>query len=220
MQIRTERDAVKAVKGLRTDAVLTLTLDGRAVASSEGEILFADYGVSGPAAMMIGRAAADWERRQKGRLTLHIDVLPTLNEQELMNDLRARRDRGGRTLEDLLTGLLQKRLGQTLVKAAGLVPLSRDAAELSDADCIRLARTLKGWTLNVTGSAGMNAAQVTAGGIETSEFDAKTMRSRLVPSVYAAGEVLDIDGDCGGYNLQWAWSSAYAAATAMTEELV
>ncbi len=218
VQLRTDKEAVRAVKGIRTDAALTLSLNDRPVASAEGEILFADYGVSGPAAMQLGRAAADWERRHQGMMTLTIDLLPTLSEAEVLADLTARAARPSRTLETMLTGLLQKRLGQTLIKAAGLVPLSRPTQSLSSSEIGTLAATLKAWTLTVTGSAGMNAAQVTAGGIDTAEFDPATMRSRRVPSVYAVGEVLDIDGDCGGFNLQWAWSSAFVAAQAMTED--
>ncbi len=220
VQIRTDREAVKAVKGIRVDAALSLCLNGREIASSEGEILFADYGVSGPAAMQIGREAADWERRKKGEMTLALDVLPTISTDELIADLERRCTLDSeRTLEVLLTGLLQKRLAQTVIKAAGF-SLSQQANELSKRDLVRLAQTLKCWTLTVTGCAGMNAAQVTAGGLATAQFDHRTMASRLVKHVYAAGEILDIDGDCGGFNLQWAWSSAHAAAMAMTEDLV
>ena len=220
VQIRTEREAVKAVKGIRVDAALTLALDGRTVASCKEELLFADYGLSGPAAMQIGRVAADWERRKKGRLTVSIDLLPDVDAADLKADIRRRATRAGRTLETMLTGLLQKRLGQTVIKAAGLSPLSREVTSLSTAECDRLAETIKCWVLEVTGSAGMNAAQVTAGGLQTAQFDPKTMQSRLAPSVYAVGEVLNVDGDCGGFNLQWAWASAFTAARAMTEELV
>lgn len=220
VQIRTEKDAVRAVKGIRVDAVLHLALDGNTIAQSEGEILFADYGVSGPAAMMIGRAAADWERRQKGHMTLSLDVLPTMDMAVLEADIAARCARGGRTLETVLTGLVQKRLGQTLVKAAAIGPLSKEATALTHLEQKRLAAVLKNWTLTVTGSAGMNAAQVTAGGLRTRDFDPETMASRCAARVYTVGEVLDIDGDCGGYNLQWAWSSAYAASLAMTEDVV
>jgi len=220
VQIRTDREAVKAVKGIRVDAALSLCVDGKPAASSEGEILFADYGVSGPAAMYIGRAAADWERRKKGTMTLVIDVLPAMTQGDVELEVDKRCAMKDMTLENLFVGLLQKRLGQTLIKAAGLTPLSREAKSLNDREKAALARVLKAWSISVVGCAGMNAAQVTAGGIATSEFDPVTMRSALAPGVYAAGEVLDIDGDCGGFNLQWAWSSAYAAAMAMTEDMV
>ncbi len=220
VQIRTDKEAVKAVKGIRVDANLSLLQDGIPVASSDGEILFTDYGVSGPVAMAIGRYAADWERRKKGTMTLVVDVLPTLTSEQVRQELTLRAAMDGRTLETMLTGLLQKRLGQTLIKAAGLTPLSRSTSSLTPTELERLATVLKGWTLTVVGSAGMNAAQVTAGGITTAEFSSRTMQSCRSPFVYAAGEVLDVDGDCGGFNLQWAWSSAFAAARAMTEGLV
>ncbi len=220
VQIRTDRETVRSVKGIRVDAGLRLMHNGQEIAASEGEILFADYGVSGPAAMMIGRHAADWERRKAGTMTLALDVLPTLSVQQVAEEIDSRCRFDGITLENLLTGLLQKRLGQTLIKAAGLIPLSREAASLTAKEKARLCQMLKAWTLPVIGSAGMNAAQVTAGGICTDEFDPATMRSKKAASVFAAGEVLDIDGDCGGYNLQWAWSSAYAAATAATEDIL
>ncbi len=217
VQIRTDKEAVKPLKGVRVDADLKLIHNGRAIASSNGEILFADYGVSGPAAMAIGRFAADWERRKQGEMLLEMDLLPTVPRAELEAEVAQRVLLPGRTLESMFTGLLQKRLGQTLIKAAGLSPLSRDVQSLSRNELSKLVSMIKGWRVPVTGSAGMNAAQVTAGGISTAEFDAHTMRSRINPYVYAAGEVLDIDGDCGGFNLQWAWASAYAAAEAMTE---
>ncbi len=220
VQIRTEKDVVKAVKGIRVDAALSLVWNDKTVAESEGEILFADYGVSGPAAMQIGRAAADWERRKKGTMCLVLDVLPSMTFEDVKNDLKERREMDPtRTLEHLLTGLLQKRLAQTVIKAAGF-SLSQTAGSLCDKSIAHLASALKSWSLPVIGTAGMNAAQVTAGGLSTKQFDSKTMASKCVSGIYAAGEVLDIDGECGGFNLQWAWSSAYAAAAAMTEGLL
>lgn len=220
VQIRTDKEAVKAVKGIRVDAALSLILDDTVIARSEGEILFADYGVSGPAAMMIGRVAADWERRKKGNMILQLDLLPTISQKDVEEYVALRCRCNGMTLENLLTGLVQKRLGQTVIKAAQIGPLSKEVSSLTKTEQQRLARTLKNWCLPVQGSAGMNAAQVTAGGIRTRDFDALTMRSKHVNRVFAVGEVLDVDGDCGGFNLQWAWSSAYAAATAIAEVTV
>lgn len=96
-----------------------------------------------------------------------------------------------------------------LCKAAGFT--SQSAASLSDGDLRRIAEQAVGFTLPVTGTCGFDQAQVTAGGLQTGEFDPRTMGSRLVPGLYACGEVLDIDGDCGGFNLQWAWSSGRLA---------
>ena len=218
VQIKTAKDPVRPLKGLRLDAALTLCLDGKAAATSEGEVLFADYGLSGPAAMEIGRVAADWERRKQGHMTVSIDLLPGIVAPDLLDMLTKRRALPGRTLDRWLIGLLPKALGQTLLKVAGVQPLSRMADSVTDAELRVLTDIIKGGMLPVEGAAGMDAAQVTAGGVKTAGFDPATMRSRRCPFVYAAGEVLDIDGDCGGYNLQWAWASAHAAVTAMTEE--
>ncbi len=107
-------------------------------------------------------------------------------------------------------GAVQSRVGLMLCKAAGLSG-GKTAAELGDGDLERLARTAKDWRFPVSGVGGFDAAQVTAGGIATADFDPETLQSRLAPGLYACGEVLDIDGDCGGFNLQWAWASGLLA---------
>lgn len=218
VQWKTDTTYVRALKGVRLDAHLTLELDGRPLAADTGELLFTEYGLSGPAAMQISRPVADWERRKQGLLTARIDCLPTIEAPHLRRLLQARTALPGRLLEDYLTGLLPKRLGQTLLRAAGL-SLSRPAAALTAAERETAAAVIKSWRIPVTGTQGMRGAQVTAGGVATRDFDPRTMASRLVPGLYAAGEVLDIDGDCGGYNLQWAWSSAFAAANAIADSL-
>ena len=114
--------------------------------------------------------------------------------------------------EDLLTGILHNRLGKVLVQAVGIsgyVPI----AQLEEYEIETLVKAVKGFDVTLTEPMGMDSAQVTAGGIVTAEFSPETMESRLVPGLYACGEVLDIDGDCGGYNLQWAWSSGRLAGS-------
>jgi predicted flavoprotein YhiN len=112
--------------------------------------------------------------------------------------------------EELLTGILHNRLGRVIVKEAGIsghAPIR----QLEDWELEKVCDEVFGLQIPLTEPMGMDAAQVTAGGIVTSEFDPETMESRLVPGLYACGEVLDVDGDCGGYNLQWAWSSGRCA---------
>ena len=219
VQLKTDTSLLRAVKGIRVDAAIALLRDGRVAAAHSGEILFTEYGLSGPAVMQISREAADWERQKRGRFTAELNLLPDWDTDALLAELRHRRALAGRTLEDVLTGLLHKRVGQTVLRAAGVTPLSRAADSLTDRELAAIAAVLQRWEIRVEGTRGFGGAQVTAGGIATADFDPATMRSRLVPGLYAAGEVLDIDGDCGGYNLQWAWSSAHAAATAMAKEV-
>ena len=219
VQLRTATDFVRSVKGIRADATLRLCLGGKEVATQTGEVLFTDYGLSGPAVMYASRPAADWERQKKGELTAHLDLLPDWNLSDLTARVMARSHLPGRTLEDLLTGLTHKRVGQTILRVAGVLPLTRPADSLTEKEAARIAATLKDWVIPVTGTQGFGGAQVTAGGIAADEVDPATLEVKRLPGVYVAGEVLDVDGDCGGFNLQFAWSSAYVAAMAMAEKL-
>ena len=215
VQIRTATDFVRAVKGIRVDAALTLRIDGREMARNVGEVLFADYGLSGPAVMFISRPVADWERQKRGEVTACLDLLPDWDSDKLLARIRQRSGLKGRTLEDLLTGLLHKRVGQTILRVAEVLPLTREVETLTEDELKRITRTIKNWKLPVTGTQGFGGAQVTAGGIAATEIDSATFEIKRLPGVYAAGEVLDVDGDCGGFNLQFAWSSAYVAAQAI-----
>ena len=130
-------------------------------------------------------------------------------------ELRALLDSRRETLPELeagelLTGMLHNRLGRMCVKYAGIGGAER-VGELTDAQLERVLDAACGFTLPLRGTAGFDAAQVTVGGVSTAEFDPLTLQSRLVPGLFACGEVLDVDGDCGGYNLQWAWASGALA---------
>ncbi len=217
--LKTDTTFVKAVKGLRVDATVTLT-DGRNTLSETGEVLFADYGLSGPAVMQVSRLAGEWERKKQGDLTLSLDLCPGMSEEELLEHLRNRRTvLKTRLLEDYLTGLFQRRVGQTVLKAAKVMPFTREAAGLSDDELKTLAKTIKKWEFSVLGTSGFGGAQVTTGGLKTEAFNPMTMESKRHPGLYALGEVLDVDGDCGGFNLHFAWASACACATAMASEV-
>ena len=218
VQLRTATDFVRAVKGIRVDATLTLTLNNRELARNTGEVLFTDYGLSGPAVMQISRPAGDWERQKKGPLTAHLDLLPDWDKEDLTARIMERSHLPGRTLEDLLTGLTHKRVGQTILRVAEILPLSRPADSLNQDEAAWIATILKDWCLPVTGTQGFGGAQVTAGGIDAAEVN-DTFALKRLPGVYAVGEVLDVDGDCGGYNLQFAWSSAYVAAMDIAKRL-
>ncbi len=219
VQLRTATDFVRSVKGIRVEATLRLRLDGKELAQNTGEVLFTDYGLSGPAVMQISRPVGDWERQKKGEMTAHLDLLPTWNKADLTARIIERSHLLGRTLEDLLTGLTHKRVGQTVLRVAGVLPLTRPADSLTTEEAARIADTLKDWCLPVTGTQGFGGAQVTAGGVDAAEVDGQTLEIKRLPGVYAAGEVLDVDGNCGGYNLQFAWSSAYVAAESISKRL-
>ena len=197
-----------SLKGLRVPVKLTLTRKGVPLESTEGEALFSEHGVSGVCAMQLGRAAKKGDQ-------LHLDFAPLLALEKrthshtmapdlpggsydkvlkLINDRAAVMPR-----EDLFTGLLPRVLADVVQKRAKNVPAQ--------------ARLLSDFVLDVTGVRGLDQAQVAHGGIDTCEFDPDTMESRFHPGVYAAGEVLNVDGECGGFNLLFAWAGGLIAGS-------
>jgi len=207
VQLRTDPTWVRSLKGVRAQAALTLKAGEQVLARTEGEVQFTEYGVSGPAVFELSRAASTGPQGQ----VLELDLLHTQTPGALEQLMAVRqRTMPGLTLENLLTGTVHNRLGRTLIRAAGF-DLNAPVTGLKARDRKKIEQTVRRFALPVTGNQGFEAAQVTAGGICTRDFDPETLESRLAPGLYAAGEVLDIDGDCGGYNLQWAWSSGYLA---------
>ena len=217
VQLKTDVTFIKAMKGLRIDGTVTVTTDQES-RSDTGEILFTEYGLSGPAVMQVSRVAGDWERQKKGTCTVSLDLFPDMRAEELSVLLSQRRSLQGRTLENFFTGFINKRIGQTVIRAAGLA-LTAPMDTLTNADIAKLVALLKKWTFTVLGTKGFNGAQVTAGGITANEFCADTMESCCQKGVFAAGEVLDVDGDCGGFNLQFAFASAAVAASGILTRL-
>ena len=204
VQVRTDTAAIRGLKGVRADAGLVLKENGATVAVGGGEVQFTDFGISGPAAFDLSRAIRSGQ-------TLLLDLLRPWDEAALLDFWRRRREAFPSLLtEDFLTGALHNRLGQAVLRAAGL-PHGRRIESLNDDELSRLTRVAKHFPLTVLGTMGFDQAQVTAGGADTSQFRADTLESRLCPGLFACGEVLDVDGDCGGYNLQWAWSSGRLA---------
>ena len=145
-----------------------------------------------------------------------MDLLPDTNKEELLSELLRRREMSILT-DDLLTGILHNRLGRVLTKAAG-ISANQPVSALRKEELVQVCDAVKGFDIVLTEPLGMDSAQVTAGGVLTADFSPETMESKLVPGLYACGEVLDIDGDCGGYNLQWAWSSGRCAGYSAGKE--
>lgn len=205
VQLKSSWGSVGSLKGVRANCHAAVLRNGELHGESTGELQFTEYGLSGPVIFEVSRDAC----QGGGQWLCRLDFLPEIGEEALKTEL-LRRKTTHLPATELLTGILHNRLGRVLTQASG-ISASRLAAEVSDYDLAQLARTVKGFDVSLTEPMGMDNAQVTAGGIVTKEFDETTMESRIVPGLYACGEVLDIDGDCGGYNLQWAWSSGRLA---------
>ena len=212
VQLKTSWAGVAGLKGVRANCRAAIYRDGTLHRESTGEIQFTEFGLSGPVMFEISRDAC----QGSGDWIADLDFLPQWGEKELLQEL-LRRQETTLPASELLTGILHNRLGRVLTQAAGISP-QRLISELSREQLQEAAAQVKHFEVCLTEPLGMDAAQVTAGGICTSEFDENTMESRLVPGLYACGEVLDIDGDCGGYNLQWAWSSGRLAGACAGKE--
>ena len=210
-QIRTRPEIPRSMKGVKVQAAVMALKGKRELDRSSGDLLFADNGVSGTVVFDISRAVAT---AGEG-VSLEIDLFENLDRSGVKKYLYSRREaRPAAPAKEIFAGALHSRVGMALCKYAGINP-ENPCSELSAANMDALASAAKALRLEVTGVSGFESAQVTAGGISTAEFDPKTMESRIVPGVYACGEVLDIDGDCGGYNLQWAWASGLLAGESL-----
>ena len=207
-QIITETGAIKGLGGIRVRTNVCITRGEKPVYEESGELLFADYGVTGVCVMQCARYA------QPGDM-MHINLIRAMGF-DAADDFRAELHRRRKAWHDrpqseLLTGLCVPKLGQALLGTAGLQNGRFVCGQLNPAAIERLTACAKDFTLPIKGVKGFENAQVTAGGIAAGEFDPATMESRVAPDVHAAGEVLDVDGDCGGFNLMFAFGSGILA---------
>ncbi len=206
VQIRTDAAVTRSLKGVRAQAKITLKRKGQTVAENRGEVQFTDFGISGPAVFEISGLV-----EQKADQVVLLDLLEQITEEELLAMLMAKVMRfPALSAEELLTGILHNRLGKVVLRLCDTT-LPQTMGAWTEDQLKKAAHTVKYFPMTVTGVMGLEHAQVTGGGAPTSEFRADTLESRLCPNLFATGEVLDIDGDCGGYNLQWAWSSGRLA---------
>ena len=207
VQLKSSWGGVASLKGVRANCHAAIYHNGQLHSESTGELQFTEYGLSGPVIFEISRDAC----QGGGEWICRLDFLPDMGAETLKKELLRRRN-SKLPVSELLTGILHNRLGRVLTQAVGIsgyVPVS----QLEESEIEEVCRAVKKFDVVLTEPMGMDSAQVTAGGIVTGEFDEQTMESRILPGLYACGEVLDIDGDCGGYNLQWAWSSGRLAGS-------
>jgi predicted Rossmann fold flavoprotein len=196
----------------------------KTLARRRGSFLFAHFGLSGPVILDVSRAVSTHflpsssEKRAGGEpasLLLEVDLLPALSDQTLSDWLRDESLASGKKqLAVVLAQQVPRRLCETLLEQAGLAK-DRKAAALTRDERQRLVRAVKRLHIPLTGTLGFKKAEVTAGGVALDEIDSRTMQSKLVPNLYFAGEILDLDGPIGGYNFQSAWSTGWLAGAAV-----
>lgn len=213
VQLKTPPETVRQLKGIKVSAEVSLKSGGRLLRREYGEVLFCDYGLSGPPVLQVSGAAVAAQSP-----VISLDLMRDKSLDALTAELCRRISLlSGRGADEFFTGMMNKRLGQVIIKSAGY-KLNTPVSAFDGKAAQKLAALIKNMSFEVTGNTGFINSQVTSGGLDTAQFDPDTMMSRDYRRLYAIGEILDIDGDCGGFNLQWAWSSALCAAAAIAKE--
>jgi hypothetical protein len=209
--LETAGDIAPKLQGLAlSDVTIRVLVNGKKLTRTSGEMLFTHFGLSGPVVLSLSGRIVD-QLRLGGKVTISIDLKPALDEHQLDTLLvRKLADNGKKHFSTLINGLLPRRLCDVCCESIGILP-EKQCNQITAAQRRKLKMWLKGFYLDVSGHRSFNEAMVTAGGVSTKEIDPRTMASRLVKGLYFAGEVLDIDGDTGGYNLQAAFSTGFLA---------
>jgi len=211
VQLKLEGGFFHQIDGVKFVGTAEVLHNGKTLGRERGDILFGNYGVSGPPIFQLSRKAGQLLQEGKEPV-LKVIILDQMDREALLELLRKRFQIGSKkTVEFSLVGLINKRLIPVVLREAGITDLKRPASSLSPGEQARIAEILTNWQFKVTGTKSWQSAQVTAGGVDTGEIDQATMESKLVKGLFFAGEIIDIDGLCGGFNLQWAWSSGYVA---------
>ena len=211
VQLMLEGSFFKSIDGVKFVGTAEIIHNDRSLAKDRGDILFANYGISGPPILQISRKAGELIRDNKDAY-LKITIMDMLSKEEVRKLINKRfKTAGKKPIDFSMVGLINKRLIPVILKQAGVDDLKRPAESFSPKEQEPIVDILTDWRFKIKGTRSWPSAQVTAGGIDTREIDQNTMESKLVKGLFFAGEIIDIDGICGGFNLQWAWSSGYIA---------
>jgi predicted Rossmann fold flavoprotein len=211
VQLKLEGTFFKRIEGVKFVGTAEVMHNNKSIVKDRGDILFANYGVSGPPILQISRKAGELINEGKDA-QLKITIMDMMTKEELRELINKRFQLGPKKpVEFSLVGLINKRLIPVVLMEAGINDVKRPVANLSVKEQERIADILTDWRFKIKGTKGWSSAQVTAGGVDTREINQDTMESKLVKGLFFAGEIIDIDGQCGGFNLQWAWSSGFIA---------
>ncbi len=210
VQLKSPKKYFKTVAGVRTEACIKLFVEDIFLTEEKGELLLTNYGLSGIPIFQLSRFASK-ALNEKKKVTVQIDYFPSLNWKDAYELIEDRMKRNPtNTIEEIFIGLLNHKLSYVCIKEAGIEPVSLCKA-IDKNQTKALVNQIKEWRVPITEPNSFEQAQVSAGGVSTLEINPETMESKLVKGLYLTGELVDVDGTCGGYNLQWAWSSGAVA---------
>jgi hypothetical protein len=207
VQLKTEKHQVKGLQGIKTDVAVTAYGDNKKICTYDGELLFTDYGISGNVVFNISFVMPLYKN-----VEFEIDFMEKFDYNESYEILKERKKiMSHLTMENYFNGMINKKLGQFLSKVSGIEKLSKPVKDLNDSEIRKLCTVLKKYRVKILDTTGFKNAQITAGGVSLDEVNPETLESKIVKGLYFSGEVLDVYGECGGFNLQWAWASGYIA---------
>ena len=207
--VKVKSDILRSLKGIRALARVSLIKDNKVIKSESGEVQFTDSALSGICVFNLSREA------NKGGCEIAVSLLPELDTDEIYTELSNRASRSKNApISELFVGIFHKNIGIALLKTCGLKP-SVPCADISEKELRKVSNTINNWRFKCEPNRDFNKAQVTAGGVKLSEIDHRTFESKKHRGLYIIGEALDIDGDCGGYNLQFAFASGMCAGDSL-----
>ena len=216
VQLRLNGDSFKKMSGTKFKANAKLVVDGKEVFEFYHDVLFTDYGISGPTILQLSGEAI--RAKNKGLdVKIRIDTVD-LDENKLYEHLIYIISLNYyKKIKELLVGLINDNLIEEVLNQTG-INYDINVCELSKEEIYKLAHTLKNLEFSVSGYKDEDSGQITCGGVDTDEINPSTMESKKIKNLYIIGEIMDVDGDCGGYNLQWAFSSAYSCAMSIIKK--
>lgn len=209
---------MKEWAGVRISGCVSLfSKSGEYLAEDTGELQMVSYGISGIPVFQISRYAA-CALAAGDKPYLMADIMPSYTQEELERELTRRRKSFPKwTALDVLDGMMHRKLAGVLLKSLG-IDAGICASQWGSREIVRIAERMKGWKLGIAEVGDFEKAQVTCGGVLTGQINPDTMEVKSQPGLYITGELLDVDGICGGYNLQWAWTSGYLAGKSAAEQ--
>lgn len=210
VQLRCAEKFYKSISGVRVQGTVEIYADDISLASDTGEIQLTNYGISGIPVFQVSRYAAK-AIYQKQSVTAVLNFMPDMNKDEFLSFLQERITLcPHKTLDEFFTGIFPKKLCELWIRLSRL-PKEMRVADLSGEQLEKLVLLIQHLRTHITETNAFEQAQICCGGVDTTEINPDTLESNYVPGIYFAGELLDVDGICGGYNLQWAWSSGFVA---------
>ena len=215
VQLQSDNKSIREMSGTKIDAKVTLEVNKDYVTSSTADVLFTNYGLSGNAILDVSREAS-YALSIGSLVTVKLDIFPNINKDTLINKLTKRLSNSkDKDKYFWLEGFMNKKLIRYVIDNSGIKHNISKASQLTKKDIMSLVYFMKNIKINITDTKGFETAEVSAGGVDISQIESKSMQSKLQKGLYFVGEVLDVDGQCGGYNLHWAWASSYVCSNAI-----